>query len=69
MDAAVVQNRDVLGIVTGFLGARPSALEATLAYKTKLVKRELVPFFSTLMVLPTTVTTSPRHSTLSFLPG
>ncbi|KAF8436549.1 hypothetical protein L210DRAFT_3647870 [Boletus edulis BED1] len=45
MDAAVVRNGDVLGIVAGFLGAWPSALEATLAYKTKLVKRELVLFF------------------------
>ncbi|KAF8436595.1 hypothetical protein L210DRAFT_3632023 [Boletus edulis BED1] len=44
MDAAVIRNGDVLGIVAGFLGAWPSALEAMLAYKTKLVKRELVLF-------------------------
>ncbi|KAG6369453.1 P-loop containing nucleoside triphosphate hydrolase protein [Boletus reticuloceps] len=45
VDAAVVRNVDVLGIVAEFLGVQPSALEATLAYKTKLVKRELCTVF------------------------
>ncbi|KAG6370548.1 hypothetical protein JVT61DRAFT_11337 [Boletus reticuloceps] len=39
VDTAVVRNVDVLGIVAEFLGVQPSALETTLAYKTKLVKR------------------------------
>ncbi|KAG6379400.1 P-loop containing nucleoside triphosphate hydrolase protein [Boletus reticuloceps] len=45
VDVAVVRNVDVLGIVAEFLGVQPSALEATLAYKTKLVKRELCTVF------------------------
>ncbi|KAG6380450.1 P-loop containing nucleoside triphosphate hydrolase protein [Boletus reticuloceps] len=45
VDAAVVRNVDVLGIVAEFLGVQPSALETTLAYKTKLVKRELCTVF------------------------
>ncbi|KAF8121277.1 P-loop containing nucleoside triphosphate hydrolase protein [Boletus edulis] len=45
MDTAVVRGVDVLGIVTEFLGIQPSALETTLAYKTKLVKRELCTIF------------------------
>ncbi|KAF8419839.1 P-loop containing nucleoside triphosphate hydrolase protein [Boletus edulis BED1] len=36
VDAAVVRNVDVFGIVAEFLGVQPSALETTLAYKTKL---------------------------------
>ncbi|KAF8428889.1 P-loop containing nucleoside triphosphate hydrolase protein [Boletus edulis BED1] len=53
VDAAVVRNVDVLGIVAEFLGVQPSALETTLAYKTKLVKRELCTVFLTLMTLYT----------------
>ncbi|KAF8433780.1 P-loop containing nucleoside triphosphate hydrolase protein [Boletus edulis BED1] len=53
VDAAVVRNVDVLGIVAEFLGIQPSALETTLAYKTKLVKRELCTVFLTLMTLYT----------------
>ena len=45
LDAAVVRNVDVLGIVAEFLGVQPSALESTLAYKTKLVKKELCTVF------------------------
>ena len=45
VDAAVVRNVDVLGIVAEFLGVQPSALESTLAYKTKLVKKELCTVF------------------------
>ncbi|KAF8124223.1 P-loop containing nucleoside triphosphate hydrolase protein [Boletus edulis] len=45
MDAAVVRNMDVLGIVAEFLGVQPSALETMLAYKMKLVKRELCTVF------------------------
>ena len=45
VDAAVVRNVDVLGIVAEFLGVQPSALENTLAYKTKLVKKELCTVF------------------------
>ncbi|KAG6376338.1 P-loop containing nucleoside triphosphate hydrolase protein [Boletus reticuloceps] len=45
VDAAVTQNVDVLGIVAEFLGVQPSALETTLAYKTKLLKRELCTVF------------------------
>ncbi|KAF8416231.1 P-loop containing nucleoside triphosphate hydrolase protein [Boletus edulis BED1] len=53
VDAAVVRNVDVLGIVAEFLGVQPCALETTLAYKTKLVKRELCTIFLTLMTLYT----------------
>ncbi|KAF8551364.1 P-loop containing nucleoside triphosphate hydrolase protein, partial [Imleria badia] len=45
MDAAVVQNMDVLGIIAEFLGVQPSALKTMLAYKMKLVKRELCTVF------------------------
>ncbi|KAG6375853.1 hypothetical protein JVT61DRAFT_2712 [Boletus reticuloceps] len=45
VEAAVARSVDVLGIIAGFLGVRPSALESTLAYKTKLVKKELCTFF------------------------
>ena len=45
VDAAVVRNVDVLGIVAEFLGVQPPALESTLAYKTKLVKKELCTVF------------------------
>ena len=45
VDAAVVRNMDVLGIVAEFLGVQPPALESTLAYKTKLVKKELCTVF------------------------
>ncbi|KAG9310142.1 glycosyltransferase family 2 protein [Chiua virens] len=45
VDAAVVRNMDLLGIVAEFLGVQPSALESTLAYKTKLVKKELCTVF------------------------
>lgn len=44
-DAAVVRNTDVLEIVADFLGVSPSALEAALSYKTKLVKKELCTVF------------------------
>ncbi|RPD61627.1 glycosyltransferase family 2 protein [Lentinus tigrinus ALCF2SS1-7] len=44
-DAAVVRNLDVLEIVAEFLGVQPSALEAALSYKTKLVKKELCTVF------------------------
>nr|AZQ26801.1 putative chitin synthase 4 [Ganoderma lucidum]QDK64613.1 chitin synthase [Ganoderma lucidum] len=44
-DAAVVRNLDVLQIVSEFLGVQPSALEAALSYKTKLVKKELCTVF------------------------
>lgn len=44
-DAAVVRNLDVLEIVSEFLGVQPSALEAALSYKTKLVKKELCTVF------------------------
>ncbi|KAF8119490.1 P-loop containing nucleoside triphosphate hydrolase protein [Boletus edulis] len=42
MDTAVVRGVDVLGIVTEFLGIQPSALETTLAYKTKLTLYSLL---------------------------
>ncbi|KAG6379687.1 P-loop containing nucleoside triphosphate hydrolase protein [Boletus reticuloceps] len=45
VEAAVARSVDVLGIIAGFLGVRPCALESTLAYKTKLVKKELCTFF------------------------
>ncbi|KAG6371428.1 P-loop containing nucleoside triphosphate hydrolase protein [Boletus reticuloceps] len=45
MDAAVAHNVDVLGIVAEFLSIQPPALESMLAYKTKLVKRELCTIF------------------------
>ncbi|KAH0831304.1 glycosyltransferase family 2 protein [Lanmaoa asiatica] len=45
VDAAVVRNVDVLSIVAEFLGVQPPALESTLAYKTKLVKKELCTVF------------------------
>ncbi|KZT04957.1 glycosyltransferase family 2 protein [Laetiporus sulphureus 93-53] len=44
-DAAVVRNTDVLEVVADFLGVQPSALEATLSYRTKLVKKELCTVF------------------------
>ncbi|PCH37422.1 glycosyltransferase family 2 protein [Wolfiporia cocos MD-104 SS10] len=44
-DAAVVRNTDVLELVSEFLGVQPAALEATLSYRTKLVKRELCTVF------------------------
>ncbi|KAJ7750670.1 hypothetical protein DFH07DRAFT_961268 [Mycena maculata] len=40
-DAAVVRNVDLLHLITDFLGVLPAALEASLAYRTKLVKKEL----------------------------
>ena len=45
VDAAVVRNQDVLALVAEFLGVTPSALETTLSYKTKLVKKELCTVF------------------------
>ncbi|KIJ64935.1 glycosyltransferase family 2 protein [Hydnomerulius pinastri MD-312] len=45
VDAAVVRNVDVLAIVAEFLGVQPSALEAALSYKTKMVKKELCTVF------------------------
>ncbi|KAI9572489.1 P-loop containing nucleoside triphosphate hydrolase protein [Boletus coccyginus] len=45
VDPAVVRNIDVLGIVAEFLGVQPSALESTLSYKMKLVKKELCTVF------------------------
>ncbi|KAG6379225.1 myosin head-domain-containing protein [Boletus reticuloceps] len=70
VDAAVVRNVDVLGIVAEFLGVQPSALESTLAYKTKLVNwRRFVLFFLMLMVSLTIGRTLPRHFTLFFFPG
>ncbi|KAF9225027.1 glycosyltransferase family 2 protein [Gyrodon lividus] len=45
VDAAVVRNVDVLGIVAEFLGVQPSALEGALSYKTKMVKKELCTVF------------------------
>ncbi|CAL1709779.1 unnamed protein product [Somion occarium] len=44
-DAAVVRNTDVLERVAEFLGVQPQALEATLSYRTKLVKKELCTVF------------------------
>ena len=44
-DAAVVRNTDTLEIVADFLGITSSALESTLSYKTKLVKKELCTVF------------------------
>ncbi|OBZ76091.1 Chitin synthase 8 [Grifola frondosa] len=44
-DAAVVRNTDVLDIVADFLGVQSSALEATLSYRTKLMKKELCTVF------------------------
>ncbi|KAG8798072.1 hypothetical protein FRC16_008063 [Serendipita sp. 398] len=44
-DAAVVRNTDILEIVAEFLGVPPADLEATLSYKTKLVKKELCTVF------------------------
>ncbi|CAK5267340.1 unnamed protein product [Mycena citricolor] len=44
-DAAVVRNTDVCAIVADFLGVHASALEQTLSYKTKLVKKELCTVF------------------------
>lgn len=44
-DAAVVRNTDVLAIVADFLGVHPTDLEATLSYRTKLVKKELCTVF------------------------
>ncbi|TCD65299.1 hypothetical protein EIP91_002824 [Steccherinum ochraceum] len=44
-DAAVVRNIDVLAIVADFLGVQPAALESTLSYRTKLVKKELCTVF------------------------
>ena len=44
-DAAVVRNTELLEIVSDFLGIHPSALEAALSYKTKLVKKELCTVF------------------------
>ncbi|EIW79950.1 glycosyltransferase family 2 protein [Coniophora puteana RWD-64-598 SS2] len=45
VDAAVVRNTDTLAIVAEFLGVQPAALEATLSYKTKMVKKELCTVF------------------------
>jgi len=45
VDAAVIRNVDVLGIVAEFLGVQPSALESALSYKTKLLKKELCTVF------------------------
>ncbi|KAJ8519110.1 hypothetical protein ONZ45_g3931 [Pleurotus djamor] len=44
-DAAVVRNTDILEVVADFLGVQPSALESTLSYKTKLLKKELCTVF------------------------
>ena len=44
-EAAVVRNTDVLDIVADFLGVQPSALEASLSYRTKLVKKEVCTVF------------------------
>ncbi|KAG8923717.1 hypothetical protein FRC02_010963 [Tulasnella sp. 418] len=44
-DAAVVRNTEVLNIVAEFLGIPSTSLEATLSYKTKLVKKELCTVF------------------------
>ncbi|KAG1847971.1 P-loop containing nucleoside triphosphate hydrolase protein [Suillus tomentosus] len=45
VDAAVVRNTDVLGIVAEFLGVQAGALEGVMSYKTKLVKKELCTVF------------------------
>ncbi|KAI0725977.1 glycosyltransferase family 2 protein [Fomitopsis betulina] len=44
-EAAVVRNTDVLDIVADFLGVQSSALEASLSYRTKLVKKEVCTVF------------------------
>ncbi|KAJ7724605.1 glycosyltransferase family 2 protein [Mycena maculata] len=44
-DAAVVRNVDLLHLIADFLGVPPAALEASLAYRTKLVKKELCTVF------------------------
>lgn len=45
VDAAVVRNTDTLALVAEFLGVQPSALENSLSYKSKMVKRELCTVF------------------------
>ncbi|KAG6371380.1 P-loop containing nucleoside triphosphate hydrolase protein [Boletus reticuloceps] len=45
MDAAVARNVDILGIVAKFLSVQPPTLKSMLAYKMKLVKRELCTIF------------------------
>lgn len=45
VDAAVVRNTDILGIVAEFLGVQAGALEGAMSYKTKLVKKELCTVF------------------------
>ena len=45
VDAAVVRNTDALAMVAEFLGVTVSALETTLSYKTKLLKKELCTVF------------------------
>ncbi len=44
-DAAIVRNTNILEVVAEFLGVQPSALESTMSYKTKLVKKELCTVF------------------------
>ncbi|KAF4579719.1 hypothetical protein EYR40_000103 [Pleurotus pulmonarius] len=44
-DAAIVRNTNILEVVADFLGVQPSALESTMSYKTKLVKKELCTVF------------------------
>lgn len=44
-DAAVVRNTETLALVAEFLGVTTSALETTLSYKTKMVKKELCTVF------------------------
>ncbi|KAI6033570.1 P-loop containing nucleoside triphosphate hydrolase protein [Pisolithus microcarpus] len=45
VDATVMHNVDTLALVAESLGVQPSALENTLSYKTKLVKKELFTVF------------------------
>ncbi|TFY81864.1 hypothetical protein EWM64_g2154 [Hericium alpestre] len=44
-DAAVVRNTETLALVAEFLGVTTSALESTLSYKTKMVRKELCTVF------------------------
>jgi len=45
VDATVICNMDVLGIIAEFLGVQSSTLESMLSYKMKLLKKELCTVF------------------------
>ena len=46
-EACTIKNRDVLALVSDFLGLHPLNLESALTYKTKIVKREVCSVFLT----------------------